>query len=367
MIPIVNDRYKYILLYSAKAGCTSLRSLYLNVHRDELSDPELEVLDKYHNLNEVHAYDPSKDYSDYFTYTITRNPYSRIVSAYLDQYVFARNPGVKKMLLDCPPKNAEPQNFLEFLRYLKTVPDALRDTHFQSQSYFAHADMVVTQSSPRYRWLGLKPKHAFGIKFSGDISGFKQHSHKVFKRIFKKDKPKLASAIDAINQIKKRNSSFYGVADYPHAPSMPIADLDELVFAPKPQDFFHDPQAVQLVNEIYARDFTLFAYPLNRLPNKGPSKEIELVPSDFDWRMYLRLNPDLPKNEIYNERSVVRHYLEFGRFETHVRAYKIEAPAGFDWQRYLSLHEDLPKAGINTEMAAIEHYISYGVREQRTI
>jgi hypothetical protein len=57
--------------------------------------------------------------------------------------------------------------------------------------------------------------------------------------------------------------------------------------------------------------------------------------------------------------------LEFGRFEIHLRAYKLEAPAGFDWQRYLNLHNDLPKAGIATESAAIEHYVSYGIREGR--
>ena len=374
MIPIVNEKYKYILLYSAKAGCTSLRSLYLDVHRDELSDVQLGQLDWYHNLNEVQAFDPQRDYSDYFSYTITRNPYSRVVSAYLDQYVFARNSGVKKMMLDCPPQNnpkkptnIDPQNFIEFLQYLKTVPDHQRDTHFQTQSFFAYADMVVTQSSPRYRWLKQKPDHAFGVQYSGDISEFDKHSIKAFKRIFKHDKQKLRNAIAAISQVKRRNASFYGEQDYPNAATLPLAELDELVFAPKPQDFYIDAEAVDLVNEIYANDFELFSYKQNEIPSKNASKEIELIPDDFNWRMYIRLNPDLPKDEIYNERSVVRHYLEFGLFEEHPRAYKIVAPIGFEWQRYLSLHVDLPKAGITNELAAIEHYISFGIRENREI
>lgn len=365
MIPIVNDRYKYILLYSAKSGCTSLRSLYLDVHRDELTQDQLDRLDWYHNLNEVQAFDPKADYSEYFTYTITRNPYSRVVSAYLDQYVFARNAGVKKMMATCPPQKSEPSNFIEFLRYLKTVPDEQRDTHFQSQSYFAYADMVVTQASRRYRWLGQKPEHAFGIKYSGDIARFNRHSKKVFKVVFKKDKRKLKSALAKIDHVKRHNSSFYGESDYSNAATMALAELDEIVFAPKPQDFYVDQQALTLVNEIYSDDFDLFSYERNEIPQKSASKEIDLVPQDFDWRMYLRLNPDLPKDEIYNERSVVRHYLEFGRFERHPRAYRIEAPKGFDWQRYLGLHDDLPKAGITTELAAIEHYISFGIREER--
>ena len=365
MIPIVNDKYKYILLYSAKAGCTSLRSLYLDVHGDELSETQLQKLDKYHNLNEVQLFDPAANYSNYFTYTITRNPYSRVVSAYLDQYVFARNAGVRKMLEDCPPKEGEPQDFIAFLHYLKTVPDAQRDTHFQSQSYFAYTDMVVTQASPRYRFLGQKPGHAFGVRYSGDIACFNKHSEKVFKRIFKRDKTKLSFALEKINQLKRRNSSFYGEQEYLNAASMPLHELDEIVYAPKPQDFYADEQAINLVSDIYSDDFDLFSYERNKIPQKSPSKEIDLVPKDFDWRMYLRLNPDLPLDEIYNERSVVRHYLEFGRFEIHLRAYKLEAPTGFDWQRYLNLHDDLPKAGIATESAAIEHYVSYGIREGR--
>ena len=51
MIPIVNKKYKYILLYSAKSGCSSIRSLYLDLHRDEMSEEQLSGLNFYHNLN----------------------------------------------------------------------------------------------------------------------------------------------------------------------------------------------------------------------------------------------------------------------------------------------------------------------------
>lgn len=367
MIPIVNEKYQYILLYSAKAGCTSLRSLYLDIHQNELSQSQLERLDWYHNLNEVQVFDPNVDYSNYFTYTITRNPYSRVVSAYLDQYVFARNAGVRKMMEDCQPEGSDPQNFIEFLQYLRRVPDHQRDTHFQSQSYFAYAEAVVSQSSLMYRWLRRKPPGAFGINYSGDIGEFNKHSENVFKRVFKNDKPKLDSALVKINQIKRHNSSFYGEQEYTSAATMPLSVLNEIVFAPKPQNFYLDEKAIALVDEIYANDFKLFSYKKGKIPVKQASQEITLIPDDFDWRMYLRLNPDLPKDEIYNERSVVRHYLEFGRFEMHPRAFKIEAPKGFDWQRYLSLHQDLPKAGIRSELAAIEHYISFGIREEREI
>lgn len=367
MVPVVNKKYRYILLYSAKAACTSLRTLYLDVHRDELTEKQLAQLDWYHNLNEVQAYDPGADYSDYFTYVITRNPYSRIVSAYLDQYVYACNEGMRQMLAECPPAAGKPSTFIEFLEYLKTVPDELRDSHVQSQAYFAYAESVVTPANFFYRLFRKKPQNAFGVRYCGDISGFNKHTQYVFKRVFRRDPAKLRFALEKLGEVSKHNSSFYGKTDFEDAACLDASTLNQLVFAPKPQDFFNKTRARELVDEIYQQDFELFGYRKGDIPQKGASSEVDAVPQDLDWEMYIRLNPDLPRDQIYNERTVVRHYLEFGRFEEHLRAYKIEAPAGFDWQRYLLLHADLQAAGITTEHAAIEHYISYGIREEREI
>jgi hypothetical protein len=367
VIPLVNKKYKYILLYSAKAGCTSLRSLYLTLHQDEMSKTQLASLDWYHNLNQVQPFDSSADYSDYYVYCITRNPYSRVVSAFLDQYAYACNAGVEAMMEDYPPV-AKPQSFIEFLEYLASLPDAQRDTHFQTQSYFPYADMVVTpQMSIRYRILGQKPAHALGINLVGDIAKFKKISLTAFRKIFSGDKAKKSYAVEQLNIIKRRNSSFYGQRDFPSAASLSLDQLDDMVFAPKPQDFYCDPRAIKLVDQIYQNDFFLFGYTPGKIPHKSASEEIQRIPDDFDWQMYLRLNPDLPLAGISNQRSVIRHYLEFGRFEETPRTYKIEAPRGFDWQRYLDLNIDLEAEGITTEAGAIEHYISYGIRQDRRI
>lgn len=375
MIAVVNNQYKYVFLYSGKAGCTSLRQLYLALHKEEMTAAEVDSLDWYHNLNEVHPYDPQQDYSDYFTFIITRNPYTRIVSAFLDQYVYSRSAQVEQMFsqgsgntrANIGARADSPDNFLDFLTVLANVPDELRDTHFQTQSYFPYASMVVTTASPRFRWLGQKPPHAFGVNYMGDISGFGAHMQKIVKRIFKGNKPKLSSALTQIERIKKSNSSFYGTVDYADAAQLSVDELDTLVFAPKPQDFLRSSDVVDLIERIYRQDFELFGYTLGDWPSKSASSEIDQVPNDMDWEMYIRLNPDLPRDQIYNERGVVRHYLEFGRYEEHPRAYKIEAPDGFDWQRYLSLNSDLRAQGIDNANAAIEHYISYGIRQHRPI
>jgi hypothetical protein len=146
---------------------------------------------------------------------------------------------------------------------------------------------------------------------------------------------------------------------------MSLAELNALPFAPKPQDFFYTEEALALTREIYAKDFTLFGYDLIEIPHKHASSVLAEIPADFDWKTYLMLSPDLPLNGISTQRLVMRHYLEFGRFETDTRSYKIEAPDGFEWQKYLGLHDDLRMAGIDNERDAIIHYLAYGRDEGR--
>jgi len=364
MIPVVNNHHRYILLYSAKAGCTSIRRIYLELHRHEMSEIELSSLNKYHNLNEVHPYDSNKDYSNYTTFMLTRNPYGRIVSAFLDQYAFSRSPAIKRMVAKYST-DSEPNNFLEFLQLLKDIPDSERDGHFQSQAFFAHANRVITHRNTRFKWFKKKSAKTFELHYSEDVSKLNSHLREVYKAIFKAKPDMLDKALSTIEQTRKRNSIAYSKADYPNAALLSTQELDALVFSPKPQDFLTDPRVIELIQTIYQKDFELFGYSTDEIPKKQVSKDRELLPDDFDWKVYQRLNPDFPAEKFYNERSLVRHFLEFGQFELSARAYKVEAPIGFEWEKYLKLHPDLGAAGINSEAAALEHYLIYGLREKR--
>lgn len=364
MIPIVNNKYRYILFYSAKAGSTSSRLLYLLLHGDEFTEQQLEELNEYHNLNELQRYDPESDYSDYTKFLITRNPYSRAVSAYLDQYVYAQNTRVKRMLSEHPPSGAMPNNFIEFLEYLETVPDSERDTHFQTQAHFTPVSRVIVKDnwfirrSAQYLDLTLLKLDLFS-----DIKGFKQFTRSVYAQVFKSNPDMQAKVERKITEIKKSNSSFYGPDDFADAGLLPVAELDKMTFSPKPQDFYRSKRAQCLVEKIYAADFRLFDYALGDLPHKDASAEVELMPTNFDWQAYIEFNSDLSSSGVVDQRTAVRHYLEFGRFEP--RAFSRETPAGFDWRRYIELHDDLKAAGIETEHAAVGHYLSYGIREDR--
>jgi len=360
MQAVVNHRYKYIMLYSAKAACTSMRTLYLDIHRDELSEDQLEQLNGYHNLNELLPYEEETDYRAYYKFYVSRNPYSRVVSAFLDQYAYAQNRGVKDMLEDSPPSGDAPNSFIEFLQYLKTVPDADRDSHFQTQSYFFASDKVRLR-----KFFQRASKNTLTIDYAGDLADFNAHMAKVYTKIFRKHKPMLETALANLSMVKKMNSSFYGDDTVDDAAELGLQELEELVFAPKPQEFFLSSLAQQLVEEIYAEDFSLFGYDVGSIPHKKASAELAEIPDDFDWQTYLLLGPDLVLKNIVNQRRVTRHFLAFGRFETGRRAYKIEAPEGFDWRKYLDLHADLQLAGVDNERDAIIHYLAYGRNEGR--
>ncbi|MCH2190182.1 MAG: sulfotransferase family protein [Gammaproteobacteria bacterium] len=367
MIPIVNHQYKYILLYSAKSGCSSLRRLYLSIHADEFSSQVKSQLDHYHNLNELFPYEINSNHSGYRSLLITRNPYDRIVSAFLDQYVYYRGEHMNVML-DKYCKGEEPKNFLEFLLFLRNVPDRERDGHFQSQNFFAHANNVIMPKRffGRFQNSNSSPDTFYLSQFA-DIKNFSSAMSMHFNYVFKNHTEMLSKAKTCLANLKKSNSSFYGHENYEDASELSVKELDNIVYAPKSQDFLVKKEVVTLVNDIYAQDFRMFGYKMGKVPVKTASKEIAKVPDDLDWKMYLRLNPDLHlrPDEFYNERTVIRHFLEFGQYEEHLRAYKLEDPEGFDWRKYLSLNKDLVRAGIDTHEAALEHYLGYGVREYR--
>ena len=359
---VVNDKYRYIMFYGAKVACTSLRNLYLAIHRDEMSDEQLSNLVSYHNLNDVCPFDPDKDYSKYYKFYISRNPYGRVVSAFLDQYTLSKHSGVQLMFDRCPPENGEPQTFLELLRYLKTVPDHQRDSHFRTQAHFGYR--VMLHRKPRIR--KMHPDQ-LALDYIGDVGKFNHHLEKIFSKVFKKHPEMRARAIAEIAKVPRMNNLLYGRKTWPNAAELDPQVLREMPFLPKPQDFYETDEARQLVREIYARDFEMLGYNPEVVPQKKASAELALIPEDFDYQTYALLNPDLAPQGVDNERSLTHHFLMHGRVESRKRFYKIEAPEAFDWQIYLEHNEDLRAAGIDNERDALIHYLSFGYHENRVI
>lgn len=83
------------------------------------------------------------------------------------------------------------------------------------------------------------------------------------------------------------------------------------------------------------------------------------IPNNFNWKVYLELNPDL--NQDSNEKDVISHYINYGIHEN--RKYIINIPHDFDWRLYLKLNPDLNQDSIEIEV--VQHYINHGINENR--
>ena len=89
-------------------------------------------------------------------------------------------------------------------------------------------------------------------------------------------------------------------------------------------------------------------------------KNNEVIPNDFDWKIYLKLNKDLPRN--YSKNDCINHYLNFGKKEK--RFYKKETlPEDFNWKSYLNLNKDL-LINYNKKDSTL-HYLKFGKNENR--
>ncbi len=83
------------------------------------------------------------------------------------------------------------------------------------------------------------------------------------------------------------------------------------------------------------------------------------IPKDFNYKIYLLLNPDLESN--LSEKEAKKHFVYFGVNEN--RKYKIYLPEDFNYKEYIELNPDLDR---NTDKEyAINHYLSYGIFEKR--
>ncbi len=83
------------------------------------------------------------------------------------------------------------------------------------------------------------------------------------------------------------------------------------------------------------------------------------IPRDFDYKIYSKLNPDLPL--YWNEEQFKNHYLEKGIM--YEREYKVNLPHMFNWKTYLSLNPDLSQTADFKEV--IYHYLNFGFFENR--
>lgn len=217
----VDAARKIVYLETPKVACTSIKKYMI----DQASGGAVEM-----KPNEVHDRQKSPlkalgDYSDaevdailgarsdFRRFCFVRNPYSRVLSAYLDKIVGNEWERERHLPMFGFEQGSRPE-FVEFLRRLAMISDRDRDIHY------------ITQTRLTGRLSGFSPD------FIGRFEDFAQDFH-FLKSCFYADE-----GTEDCQSFGKHHSS----------------DADEKI------TLFYGEEERKIVREIYAADFAMFGY-----------------------------------------------------------------------------------------------------------
>lgn len=145
-------QHKLIYVETPKVGCTTIKQILQHAEYDYDTS---KVSMKDHDLLHDRSCSPLKspEYNealflncinseDYFTFSFVRNPFTRVLSAYLDKIV--GKPGVfnqfqKRIGID---SSSNIPSFNEFLEIIYTQPEVEMDPHWAPQSFLLGCDKV---------------------------------------------------------------------------------------------------------------------------------------------------------------------------------------------------------------------------------
>ncbi len=233
MIPIVNDKYKYIIYYCPKSACSFIRKLFYELHKDEAVNKEIKL--EHHMLNMYFPYYKQKErmYRRYTKIILVRDPYSRVLSMYYNKIVLLpHGDKLKEFIPGC-------ETFTKFLQKLNNNnnnKDCDVDIHLRNQCYNPH----------NY----LEPDHVINIDQFDKLLA-------LFKIIFKQDKLKYDKVVQYFKDNTKLNMTNY--LDYKSDTTN--VDIFKMSTLPLPVlSNMMTPITEQLIYDRYRQDFQKYKF-----------------------------------------------------------------------------------------------------------
>jgi hypothetical protein len=204
-------RLPYIYVQNSKCASSTIRNtLWAAEHALGLTDPPGRPHNEAQTAPLVHDPRRWERVEREFVFTVARNPYTRILSAYLDKIVAHRDPRVWGRFAARHGLDGGPLTFLEFLRLVAATPQDEMDQHWRPQC------------------CGLAPT-LVPYDFIGGVENLQADLTHILVRIFGAEVP-IQDFMPHRTNSSRRMAEHYG------------------------------PDEIRLVREIYAADFVHLGY-----------------------------------------------------------------------------------------------------------
>ena len=234
---LYSPKFKYIAFYCAKSGCSSLRNLFIEMHKKELPEEKQADLSIHTAKESFHVpEDVNRDMVKKFV--VVRNPYTRTVSMYMNKFV-GPNSHIKRSMREKKIENPiKGECFLSFLQLLK---------HLKKTNWLNKVDSHVYEQSH-----GL-PESTLVVHLENmeeELLGFYRNSFSTMELFNKASKMFQKNGMH-INKTKVKELGIENVTYH---------EFTEDKCASPPYEAFYNAEAQKLVYEIYHEDFHRFGY-----------------------------------------------------------------------------------------------------------
>ena len=245
---LYSKKHNYAALYSSKAGCSSVRYLFMDLHNDELSEQNRAD----YNRHDIKSFFPlrKKEDNSIPKFIVIRNPYLRVVSMFTSKFVGEDNLLKRKF----SKHNIKCDNtFLGFLNALKDLKDKEKinkiDCHISEQSHKTDFSFNSNINNNNNNNLSI-------IDLDNFEEGILKFYSKHFKNteLYNKVKSIIADPNNFLHSNKTPKTNLYENKD---ASIIKFTDLSNI---PPYKSFYINPQTKELFDYIYSSDFKKFNY-----------------------------------------------------------------------------------------------------------
>lgn len=139
-----------------KCACSAVKRALWTAEAEVQGLPAPPSRGKIHDIaSSPFTLEPIHVKSSTFVFTIVRNPVTRLISAYADKVVYVRNHAPELLLPQLRGTKAlfSAFHFIDFLYFIRDLPDAARDTHWRSLTRLTNEQALPSNFIGRYESL----------------------------------------------------------------------------------------------------------------------------------------------------------------------------------------------------------------------